>query len=215
MAKDLENTMNGNNVYILTEINPETTNGLIMQLAQWVNSLEPKKYPVKLYTPYEIIPEGTNILNVWINSGGGNQSQLLSLLNMFNIASAKGTIIKTYNIARANSSASMIAVSGTKGYRFMYQDADNLIHYGCSRSTMNHPNELESINKDLKKSINLMRNIYLTKTNLSDQEISKFYDIEGAGKLNAVQCLKKGLCDWIITNDGRFVKNIKEIKTRG
>lgn len=80
---------------------------------------------------------------------------------------------------------------------------------------MNHPNELESINKDLKKSINLMRNIYLTKTNLSDQEISKFYDIEGAGKLNAVQCLKKGLCDWIITNDGRFVKNIKEIKTRG
>ena len=214
MAKDLENTMNGNNVYILTDITAETTNGLIMQLAQWVNGLCPKKCPVKIYTPYETIPEGTNVLNVWINSGGGNQSQMLSLLSMFNIASAKGTIIKTYNIGRASSSASMIAVSGTKGYRFMYQDADNLIHYGCSRSSMNHPSELESINKDLKKSINITRNIYLTKTNLADEEISKFYNVEGTGKLNADQCLKKGLCDWIITNDGRFVKNIKEMKTR-
>lgn len=214
MAKDLENTMNGNNVYILTDINPETTNGLIMQLAQWVDRLEPKNYPGKKYTPYETIPEGTNVLNVWINSGGGNQSQMLSLLNMFNIASAKGTIIKTYNIGRANSSASMLAVSGTKGYRFMYQDADNLIHYGCSRNTMNHPNELESINKDLKKSINITRNIYLTKTNLTDKETSKFYNVEGAGRLNAVQCLKKGLCDWIITSDGRFVNNVAELKNK-
>ena len=211
MAKDLENSMNGNNVYILTDINPETTNELIMQLAQWVDRLEPKKYPEKIFTPYEIIPQDTNVLNVWINSAGGNQSQMLSLLNMFNIASAKGTIIKTYNIGRANSSASMIAVSGTRGYRFMYQDADNLIHYGCSRNTMNHPNELESINKDLKKSINITRNIYLNKTKLTDKEISKYHNIEGAGKLNATQCLNKGLCDWIITSDGRFIKNVAEL----
>ena len=39
MAKDLENTMVGNNVYILTELSKETTNGLITQLSQWVDRL--------------------------------------------------------------------------------------------------------------------------------------------------------------------------------
>ena len=214
MAKDLENYMTGNNVYILTDLVSEATNGLIAQLAQWVDKLELKKQPEKIYSPYEVIPQDVNILNVWINSSGGTQALMLALSNMFNIASAKGTIIRTYNIARANSSASMLAVSGTKGYRFMYQDADNLIHYGCSRSTLNHPCELEYIVKDLKKAINITRNVYLEKTNLTKKEISKFYNIEGSGRLNAIQCLDKGLCDWIITNDGRFVNNVAELKNK-
>ena len=35
-----------------------------------------------------------------------------------------------------------------------------------------------------------------------------------SGLLNAGQCLKKGLCDWVITNDGRFVNNIAELKSK-
>ena len=64
MAKDLENTMVGNNIYLLTAINAETTNGLIIQLTQWVNKL-PVVTPnnnTKIYTPYEIIPEDTSVL---------------------------------------------------------------------------------------------------------------------------------------------------------
>ena len=31
---------------------------------------------------------------------------------------------------------------------------------------------------------------------------------------NAKQCLEKGLCDWIITNDGRFINDVKDLKTK-
>jgi hypothetical protein len=79
---------------------------------------------------------------------------------------------------------------------------------------LNHPCELEYIVKDLKKAINITRNVYLEKTNLTKKEISKFYNIEGSGRLNAIQCLDKGLCDWIITNDGRFVNNVAELKNK-
>lgn len=217
MAQDLTNSMTGNNVYILTDLCGETTNGLIMQLTQWVNGLSPtyqNNKSVKIYSPYEIIPENIPVLNVWINSGGGTESLMLSVLNMFNMASAHGTIIRTYNIGRANSSASMLAVSGTPGYRFMYQDAYNMIHYGSSKKTMNHPDEMEFLLKDFERSNRTTQNTYLARTKLTEKELSKFYLIEGSGILDAKQCLTKGLCDWIITNDGRFVNNIKNIKTR-
>ena len=238
MAKDLENTMVDNNVYILTGIDAETTNGLIIQLTQWVNKIpfvkkgdlfykEQKIIPAKdssvriitakeaqnkIYGPHEEIPEHIPTLNVWINSNGGNQFQLLSMLSIFNIASAKGTIIRTYNIGHADSSASMIAISGTHGYRFMAEDAFNMIHYGLSRGSINHPNEVEGVMQDFARSINVTSGIYTTKTNLSKKELSKYQNIEGSGRLNSMQCLEKGICDWVITNDGRFVNNVNELK---
>ena len=145
MAKDLENTMVGNNVYILTDINAETTNGLIVQLTQWVNNMpfakrddlfykeqkiQAKEAQNKIYSPYDEIPDCIPTLNVWINSGGGKTFLMQSLLSMFHLASAcHGVIIKTYNLARACSSSSIIAISGTKGYRFMAEDAYNGINF--------------------------------------------------------------------------------------
>ena len=240
MAKDLENTMVGNDVYILTNINAETTNGLIIQLTQWVNNISfvkkgdlfykeqniktgedsniriinAKEATNKIYGPNEEIPKHIPTLNVWINSCGGNQSILLSILNVFNIASAKGTIIRTYNIGHADSSASMIAVSGTKGYRFMGEDAYNMIHYGLSNGSINHPNEVESVMQDFKRAINVTSEIYANRTNLTKTEILNYQNIEGSGRLNSAQCLEKGLCDWVITNDGRFVNNVNELKQK-
>ena len=50
MAQILENTMSNNNVYILTNINPETTNDLIAQLSLWVDKLQFRKPLASPYT---------------------------------------------------------------------------------------------------------------------------------------------------------------------
>ena len=231
MPKDLENTMVDNNLYILTEINPETTTNAVIQLTQWVEKMpfvkkgdmfyntkkittgkdtsvriiNAKEATDKIYSPYEEIPEHIPVLNVYINSSGGSSSLMKSILSMFYIASFKGTIIRTYNIGRANSCASMIAVSGTHGYRYMAEDAKNVVHYGYSKNGIQHPNELEFVLKDFKKEINSTRKIYLNNSKLTKEDLEKYYNIEGSGNLSALECLFKGLCDWVITDDGRFV----------
>ena len=236
MAQILENTMSNNNVYILTNINPETTNDLIAQLSLWVDKLQFRKplaspYTKKkkitdstiyvitsrqdqIYSPYEKMPDNRPVLNVYINSSGGKTSQMQSLLTLFNMASARGTIIKTYNLAHADSSASMIAVSGTRGYRYMSENAFNYIHFGRYTSDTSHTDEIETLMKDLKEFDNTSRNIYLNNTKLTTKELNKYYNSEGTGKLYAKECLEKELCDWIITNDGRFVNNITDLKSK-
>lgn len=219
MAKDLENTMVDNNVYLLTQINAETTNGLIIKLTQWVNTLpviQPNQTKdKKIYTPYEVIPANTPVLNVWINCGGGNFCRTVSLLSMFQMASARGTIIKTYNIGQDSSCASMIAVSGTHGYRYMGDNTYNLIHYGKSQYEINHLDEAEHAIRNFKNHLNEMYDLYQHNTKLSKEEINQYFNTEDSGQLYAEQCLDRGLCDWVITNDGRFVNNVAELqKTR-
>lgn len=238
MAKDLENTMVGNNVYILTVITNETTNGLLIQLTQWVDKLPLKNNLIvpqkpdekditddtvyiigkdnsyKSYTPYEAVPNNIPVLNVWINSGGGKISVMQSILTLFNMASAKGTIIKTYNIASASSSASMIAISGTPGYRYMAENAYNYIHFGRYSADTAHTDEIDILTNDLKIFDKTTRLMYLNNTKLTNKELTRYYNTEGAGRLYADQCLQKGLCDWVITNDGRFVNNVNELKSK-
>lgn len=238
MAKDLENTMVGNNVYILTEITNETTNGLLIQLTQWVDKLPLKNNLIvpqkpdekditddtvyiigkansyKSYTPYEAVPNNIPVLNVWINSGGGKTNITKSVLSVFNMASAKGTIIKTYNLASASSSASMIAISGTLGYRYMAENAYNYIHFGRYSADTAHTDEIDILTNDLKIFDKTTRLMYLNNTKLTNKELTRYYNTEGAGRLYADQCLQKGLCDWVITNDGRFVNNVNELKSK-
>lgn len=238
MAKDLENTMVGNNVYILTVITNETTNGLLIQLTQWVDKLPLKNNLIvpqkpdekditddtvyiigkdnsyKSYTPYEAVPNNIPVLNVWINSGGGKVLVMQSILTLFNMASAKGTIIKTYNIASASSSASMIAISGTPGYRYMAENAYNYIHFGRYSADTAHTDEIDILTNNLKIFDKTTRLMYLNNTKLTNKELTRYYNTEGAGRLYADQCLQKGLCDWVITNDGRFVNNVNELKSK-
>lgn len=231
MAKDLENTMINNNLYIMTTINSETTMDALIKLTQWVDALpirknntivKPKKITddtvyvigAKIFSPYEAIPSNRTVLNVYINCNGGTNMMTDSILTLFNIASSKGTIIKTYNLNNASSNASRIAVSGTKGYRYMAQNAYNFIHYGNISVDVNRASDLEYLQKRPQRHLDLAKQTYKDNTKLTDEEINMFLSIENSGMLTAQECLEKGLCDWIITNDGRFINEIKDMQTR-
>ena len=211
---ELKNIMKNNNIWILTTINDETTSGLIQQLTEYINSIKKVSLPCKIYAPYEKIPSTTPVLNVYINSCGGKTLVLQSILSMFHQASAMGAIIKTHNIARADSSASMIAVSGTKGYRYMAEDAYNTIHFGNIGNNINHINEIEFSNQYVKNWYTKTQNLYLRTTNLTKKELNKYYNVEQSGFLTAEQCLEKGICDWVITNDDRWVNCVSELKNK-
>lgn len=210
-----ENSMIGNDIFITTNINEETTSNMIKSFARWVqnatlprraeNDQKNKQNKPKIIAPYDAWPAGQPVLNIYLATPGGDAYVLQSILTLMHMAQAKGTIVRTYNISRASSCGSLIAVSGNKGYRYMAENAYNLIHYGHVAISTIRQDEVEYQVNTIKEHTKLMEKIYLQTTKLSKQELAKFFETEGAGKLSASQCLQKGICDWIITNDGKYI----------
>ena len=204
MANEIiKNIMVENNLYITSDITPETTNDAIIKLSQWVNAL-----------PEKPTNENTPILNIYIDSWGGKFNILHPILTLMNMATARGTIIKTYNLYNASSCASVLAISGTKGYRYMAENGYNLVHFGSRSMNCRQESEITNRTKFINHETFRFKEPYLLRTKISQTELDKYFEHEFSGFLTAEQCLRKGLCDWIITNDGRFVNNIKNIKTR-
>ena len=240
MAKDTENIMEDNNLYIITSISPDTTNNMIIKLSQWVNALplakkteEPtlvknEEEPItddtvyiigqgnhsKILSPYEKFPDSQPVLNIYINSPGGNFEQTYPILSLIDMASARGAIIKTYNLYSAASCASAIAVYGTNGYRYMAERAHNIVHFGNRSMSYHQEGEMVNKTKFITQETFFFKEPYLLRTKITKKELKKYFDHEGSGLLDSTQCLEKGLCDWVITNDGRFVNNAKDLQSK-
>jgi len=214
MANELKNTMIGNNIYILTNICAESCSDIIVNLSNWVqkNFGSDKKLE---FTPDEdkAPPYSAIMLNVYISSRGGDTDIARAIINLFNIAKAQNNIVRTYNLSRADSSASMIAVSGTHGYRYMAHDATNLIHYGKYSLRTDRYDEQKYTMNYLDRENKYTKNVYLDNTKLNSKDLDKFFSTEGAGELTATQCLSKGVCDWVITPNG-WVNNVKDLQQK-
>ena len=211
MANELKNYMTDNNLYIITGTYMDVCNEAITNLSQWVDA---KPYTdVKenvIFKPLETIPEHINVLNVYLASDGGATNVCRTFITLFNMAKAKNIIIKTHNLSFANSSASMLAISGTPGYRYMAHNAMNAIHYGKSTTTINHMDEIQYARQSLDTHLINMKKIYLESTQLTEDELTRYLSTEYSGELNAAQCLEKGLCDWVITPHG-WTNNVKDL----
>ena len=241
MANDSHeiNSMDGNNVYIFTNIYDETTAGLIKSLSKWVktksmpkpieekpstkNSKDlQKQFPDKhichkpskpeiihqsgkIIMPYEKWPEDKPLLDIYVNSSGGSVYTLMAILTLIHMAKANGTIVRTTNLAWAASAASIITISGTKGYRYMAEDALNYIHFGRAGVIAERQDEIEYKIKSIKEHGKLLQKQYLENTGVTQKELDQYFEIEASGQLNSQECLKKRICDWVITNDGKYI----------
>lgn len=241
MANDsrFENSMENNNIYILTSIYDETTSGLIKSLSKWVQTKSMPKAPEQktnnkddcftknehtdnkankkdnkttiikqsnqIIMPYEKWPEEKPLLNIYINSSGGSVYTLMAILTLVHMAKANGTIIRTFNLAWAASAASIIAISGTRGYRYMAEDALNYIHFGRTGVIAERQDEIEYKIKNLTEHSKLLQKQYLENTSVTQKELAQYFQIESSGQLNSKQCLEKRICDWVITNNGKYL----------
>lgn len=208
---DFKNVIIDRNIYIRTNLNPETTADVIIGLTKIEQNTQINKNtvtPEKIYEPTKSLH--SEVVNVYISSNGGEDSSMFAILHLFDMLKAKGTIIRTYNLSLAASCAGVIAISGTPGYRYMASHAYNLIHFGRYTGTMQRDSEIEISYKDIKDCNEEFKNLYSTYTNLSKKEINKYFEKEGSGKLGAKDCLAKGLCDWVITPRG-WTNNVQDL----
>ena len=77
-------------------------------------------------------------IKFYIASNGGVTYYLKNLLSLFELAKADDIIIETYVFSHAYSCGSMLACAGTKGHRFIVEDAEHLCHLGSSGSGRVH-----------------------------------------------------------------------------
>lgn len=211
-SKIINNTKSGNyvsdnSVFILDKFSPDTSNELIGNLADMVMSIEP--FPVyqiggKLESPYKPLDTDRPVIDVYINSNGGSGYILDSIVMLLGIAKSRGAIIRTTVLSRAASCGSLLAITGTPGFRIMYSQAYHFIHFGNHALNAAKEDEIQMAAKHIKEAANNKQNMYLQHTNLTAKELKKLQSNE-QGNMNAQTCLDKGLCDWIITDFGDII----------
>ena len=201
-----ENFASENKIFIMDTFASETTNEMIGNLADIVMSIEPQPiYQVngKINSPYELDYATRPVIDVFINSGGGDGFILNSIISLLSIAKSRGAIIRTTVIGRAASCASMLAITGTPGYRIMYDQSYHLVHFGSHNLRATKSDEIDSSAQHIKHMTADKNGLYLKNTNIKPNELKKLQSNE-KGYVYSKECLDKGLCDWIIDECGNL-----------
>ena len=197
------------NVQIFDNLKMDTVGELVGNLAHIIAQLPLSKpfetTSTKIVSPYDI-SEDTFVFDVAINCGGGDFVAYKAIASMFALAKSRGAIIRTHNIGYAGSAASMLAIQGTPGYRIMSENAYNMIHYGSDGSlNTTRKDEMKIAMENKKKEHIQIFSAYEKYTKITKEELEKYETKEGTGRLYANQCLKKHLCDWILTSNGQLI----------
>ena len=179
-----KNYMYGDNVFILDEITSANCAFLIGDITQYLSEKE----------------HHDKILNVFINSPGGEVNVMMNILGLLNLARLNNITIKTYVLGCASSAASIIAVQGD--YRFMTDISRHFIHFGSICDITTKHSEIDKIYRQNKEYAENMQDLYIKscKGKLSREMLLSLQNDE-RGYLNAKQCLKYGLCDVIIEDE--------------
>lgn len=203
MSQNQSNYVLGSSVFILDDFKSSTTNEMIGDLSELVMNLEPRdKYTLNtaLKSPYEIDTQKYNVIDVFINSNGGNVDILNSITTLLGIAKSKNAIIRTTVCSKAYSCGSALAIIGTPGFRIMYSNAYHLIHFGSMCRTAKLESEIESVANNMKENHVNWNNLYLNNTKISQKELKKLMTKDSF--ISANQALKLSFCDWIINEQG-------------
>jgi ATP-dependent protease ClpP protease subunit len=102
--------------------------------------------------------EGKIIID--IASDGGYVYYLKAMLARVEKAKKEGIIIETRVLSHAYSCGSMLACSGTKGYRFVSEDAEHLCHLGAAGLFVFNDTELEREAERVKAHFDFVRSKY-------------------------------------------------------
>lgn len=101
------------------------------------------------------------IISFYIDSCGGYTNVLKNLLGLIQIAKSKDIIIETYVFGMAYSCGSILAMMGTRGHRYIGENAEHLCHLGAgSTGYVETDLQLERSAARIKAHFDFVRDIY-------------------------------------------------------
>lgn len=174
-----KNYVLGDKVFILDYLETDNTALLIGDLATCVN--DPMMFG--------------KTIQIYINSPGGEVSVMKSILSLMSIAKFNDITVETYVIGMAYSAASIIAICGD--IRYMTRYAQHLIHFGTVPSFATKYSEIDKIMQQTKEHADQLNSIYIENTTLNQDKLDELQNDE-RGFLNADDCLKYKLCDYVL-----------------
>ena len=119
----LQNFLINRTSFVISDMEQETTSDLITGLFALVNRMEvarPFSQKYKITSPYNLQNKENIVLDFYIDSKGGDTNVLRQLSGILALAKTKGMIVRTHVYGTVYSSASILAIQGTKGYRIMW-----------------------------------------------------------------------------------------------
>ena len=145
-----------NNIYILGGFNREMIENVIVPLKDLIDLLKEKK---------------DKKITFYINSNGGMVDICLPLVDLIEEAKKEEIIVETIVSRTAYSAGSVLAITGTKGYRFMQERAEHLIHYGeFGANTLCTPKQIDRASEFWKRYVKSVINHYKKYSNVPDLE---------------------------------------------
>lgn len=174
------NYVEDNNVYILGEFDNSISKNIMPNMLKIINSQSNLK---------------NGKIDFYINSNGGYTHELYGLLSMIALAKSNGIKIRTFNLGRAYSAGSYLAVVGDE--RKMYKYAFNLLHLGTTWESNSTIKQLDRNHTRQKEHFNNLIRIYKEHTKLTERQIKEMM-ADDCCFLNAKKCLKYGIVDEII-----------------
>lgn len=210
-----DNYIVGSQVYILGDFSNKEMNELIGNLGDYILSLPAHpiyKASTNITTPYEIKKIKNPIIDFFIDSCGGAENALQNISALLNIAKSRGAIIRTTVLSRAYSAGSLLAIQGTPGFRIMAHDARHMIHYGSTGLTAKNPDDISIMAKQIAAQKEVIMGKYQTYTKIPQSKLNTLMHCE-SGFLNAPECLKMKICDWILQDSGNII-NLKALQSQ-
>lgn len=168
------------NVYILGEFDSSISTEVIYAVMSLTDQMAAMKDPV---------------MNIYINSYGGDAAELFSLLSVLDIAKKKGVSVHTHVIGVAYSAGSILAVYGD--HRTMSRNSDHLLHLGCAGAEFSTFEQLKREAENNVKHFNKILRIYSEHTKIPKKKLAEMLKDDKL-YLDADQCLEYGICDEIV-----------------
>lgn len=131
-------------------------------------------------------------IDLYINSFGGYRHLVFQLISLVETAKRNGIVVRTIVPDIAYSAGSILAVTGTKGERYIERTAEHLIHYGITGSSETTPEQLERNYIQKNEGFKKIKRHYENHSNVPDLDALMSDD---SAFISAAKCLKWGLAD--------------------
>jgi len=196
-----------NKAYILGSFDDKEMRDFIGNLNSLIHKMPTMpiyKIGTKITSPYDTKDIKNPILDIYIDSNGGNSRMLFDIITLLSIAKARGAIIRTTVLSSAFSCGSLLAIHGTPGFRIMSTNAEHMVHYGRSVVSYTSESQKDSLLARNQHERDRMWRMYKTHTKIPAKILNELKTHSEGKYFTAEEYLQNGMCDWIISEYGQL-----------